>query len=88
MKEKWLHNLSLHFAHGGTYCGVKQWGVGGARAAEEAVLWHQVFICIYTIIQVPPTDQAAVKFGVCWTRQMHAVIALKKKHALVALTNQ
>lgn len=52
--------------------------MGGARAAEEAMLWHQVLVCIHCILHVLPADQAAVRFSVCGTWQVHAIIALKQ----------
>ncbi len=55
---------------------MKQWGVGGVRAAEEAMLWHQVLVCVHSVLHILPADQAAVQFSVCGTRQVHAVIAL------------
>lgn len=70
----------LFFLYKVAYCGVKQRGVGGARAAEEAILWHQVLVCIHRILHVLPADQAAVQFSVCGARQVHAVITLKQKH--------
>lgn len=58
---------------------MKQRGVRGARAAEEAVLRHQVLVSIHSVHHVLPADQGAVQPGVCGTRQVHAVIALEEK---------
>ena len=69
-----IQNLSFSYE---AYCGVKQRCDGGARAAEKAMLWHQVLICIHSVLHSIPTDQAAVQFSVCGTRQVHAVIALE-----------
>lgn len=89
LRQWWTHlmqNLSLNFLffniyiYKVAYCGVKQRGVGGARAAEEAVLWHQVLVCIHRVLHVLPADQAAEQFSVCGARQVHAVITLKQKH--------
>lgn len=78
-----MQSRSLHFAftYGVAYCGLKQRGVGGARAAEEAVLWDQILIGIHSVLHVHPADQAAEQFVVGGGRQVHAVITLKAKHS-------
>lgn len=77
----WLiHSLiHLHFSHGETHGGVKQRGVRRARAAEEAVLRHQVLVSIYRVLHVLAADQAAEQSVVRGRRQVHAVIALSER---------
>lgn len=58
------------------YCRVKQRGLGGARTAEEAVLWQQILICIHGLLRVLPADQAAIELCVCRARQVHPIITL------------
>lgn len=75
------HSLHFAFTYGVAYCGVKQRGVGGARAAEEAVLRDQILVGIHSVLHVLPADQAAEQFVVRGGRQVHAVIALKARHS-------
>lgn len=75
------HSLNFALTDGAAYCGVKQRGVGGARAAEEAVLWDQILVCVHSVLHVLPADQAAEQFVVRGGGQVHAVITLKAKHS-------
>lgn len=75
------HSLRFAFADGVAYCGVKQRGVGGARAAEEAVLRDQILVGIHSVLHVLPADQAAEQFVVRGGRQVHAVVTLKAKQS-------
>lgn len=59
---------------------MEQRGAGGARAAEEAVLWHQVLVGVHRILHVLPADQGAEQLGVRGTRQVHAVVTLEPMH--------
>lgn len=85
MQSHWLH---FAFTYGVAYCGVKQRGAGGARAAEEAVLRDQILVCIHSVLHVLPADQAAEQFVVRGGRQVHAVITLKPKHSSFILNDQ
>lgn len=75
--------IHLHFSltREHTHSGVKQRGVRRARAAEEAVLGHQVFVSIHCILHVLAADQAAEQSVVGGRWQVHAVIPLGKKNA-------
>lgn len=68
---------TLHGVFKTAYCRLKERRVGGARAAEESMLWHQVLVCVHHVLHVLLADQSAEQFIVCRTRQVHAVIALK-----------
>lgn len=50
----------------------------GARAAEEAVLGHQVLVRVHRVLHVLAADQAAVQLVVGRRRQVHAVVALQR----------
>lgn len=65
-RHTWCKTFSSYFCvfYDIAYCRVKQWGAGGARAAEEAMLWYQVLVRIHRILHVLPADQAAVQFSV------------------------
>lgn len=63
-----------------THGGVKQRGVRRARAAEEAMLWHQVLVGVHCVLHVLAADQAAEQSVVRGRRQVHAVIALSEKN--------
>lgn len=57
--------------------------MGGAGAAEEAMLWYQVFVCIHSIVHFLPTDQTAVELRIRRTRQVHTVITLEEESSSV-----
>lgn len=61
--------------------GVKQRRLGGAPAAEEAVLRQQVLVRVHGVLRAVPADQAAEQLGVRGTRQVHAVVALQGRFA-------
>ena len=64
-----------------THRGVEELGPGGAGAAEEAVLGHQVLVCIHGVLHVLAADQTPVEAAVRGAGEVHPVVPLETTSA-------